>query len=126
MGPRRSSRGEQDVEVDDVNPTIWASMGPRRSSRGEHTPGNTRLPHGSCFNGATAFEPWRTCTFTCKDCFEFLELQWGHGVRAVENKGNLDTFLERFDASMGPRRSSRGELRCHSPHAARLRCFNGA
>ncbi len=57
MGPRHLSRGIPTsgyaLYVGDL-----ASMGPRHLSRGINRFPSNSTGFGTCFNGATAFEPW--------------------------------------------------------------------
>ena len=60
-----------------------ASMGPRPFSRGN---ARTRRPAQStraCFNGATAFQPWKS-ERERGGRIGVASLQWGHGLSAVE------------------------------------------
>src|SRR6266545_207066 len=58
MGPRLFSRGDGRARQEgDTHGR--ASMGPRLFSRGDTTRRCRRTPWTACFNGATAFQPWR-------------------------------------------------------------------
>ncbi|MDI3463213.1 MAG: hypothetical protein OJF50_002034 [Nitrospira sp.] len=46
------------MEHDPVSQEISASMGPRHFSRGIRTSTGKRAITSTCFNGATAFQPW--------------------------------------------------------------------
>jgi len=85
-----------------------------------------------CFNGATAMEPWkRACgkagipawsplqwghgdgaveesPILSKQATMPIRLQWGHGDGAVEEVEQMKRALSVSEASMGPRRWSRG------------------
>ena len=85
-------------------------MGPRHFCRGISAwPSNRRAPYSS-FNGATAFLPWN----------QFLhgdhlagdhELQWGHGISAVESISN-----HRILMSLGPLQWGHGISAVESRH----------
>ena len=62
------------------------------------------------FDSATALEPWRTKLFGPL-AVPIIELQFGHGVGAVENSGGLLLAAGHPGASIRPRRWSRGEPR---------------
>ena len=104
----------------------------------------------SCFNGATAFQPWKRYparTRNLPGCW----LQWGHGLSAVETGLLEGDRAMGLAASMGPRPFSRGNrsksaampsvpfklqwghglsaVETNAPHGGddrRLRGFNGA
>jgi len=59
MGPRRWSRGRDAAQAAGPRGQADASMGPRRWSRGRAGRERRVDPAVSCFNGATAMEPWK-------------------------------------------------------------------
>jgi len=66
------------IEIDRI-----ASMGPRHFSRGSLADDLALALRGSSFNGATAFQPWKSRSRT-RIGSSFRLLQWGHGISAVE------------------------------------------
>ena len=60
-----------------------------------------------CFNGATAMEPWKRAWYWSQRP-RAVSLQWGHGDGAVEELDLAFRCSSRIEASMGPRRWSRG------------------
>jgi len=93
-------------------------MGPRRWSRGRDRSRDSEPSGGSCFNGATAMEPWKSggplVIWIIRQ-----QLQWGHGDGAVEECTTVKSWFCQLTASMGPRRWSRGRGR-RRPATARL------
>src|SRR5438067_1846827 len=101
--------------------TMRASMLPRRHSRGEQAAQRgvsavensertfRALTARACFNVATASQPWRTASVQRPPASPAL-LQCGHGVSAVENAALALALVGAREASMWPRRLSRGEL----------------
>ena len=86
-----------------------ASMGPQLFSRGD-----VYLPSGDAgghirFNGATAFQPWRSFTRYLIALFS-KTLQWGHSFSAVEIRTNRPMSRYGATASMGPQLFSRGDV----------------
>ena len=106
MGPRPFSRGNQ-VGRCTVAVIRLASMGPRPFSRGNVTQVQGDQDHGDRFNGATAFQPWKSGTglppggqgapgFNGATAFQ----PWKFEVPCV--------LIAPRNASMGPRPFSRG------------------
>jgi len=162
MGPRHFSRGSQPpralpygqkdmlqwghgisaVEVCILSTTVtvfsWASMGPRHFSRGSQSLTTSTCRLRKCFNGATAFQPWKWCVGDVLSVNAQTMLQWGHGISAVEvpteEQAHIAAVLlqwghgisavevsrvsvslsQRTEASMGPRHFSRGSPFQHS------------
>jgi len=60
------------------------------------------------FNGATAFQPWKSCPLGRRNDGWLIWLQWGHGISAVEVHDDFRALRIGGIASMGPRHFSRG------------------
>ncbi len=106
MGPRRRSRGNLHW-LAHADETLPASMGPRRRSRGNDAERASQfaielLQWGRGVEAAEIRGP-RTVEF------HGWRLQWGRGVEAAEIRPSQPAD-RRDDASMGPRRRSRGNL----------------
>src|SRR5208337_5166313 len=118
MGPRQWSRGRESIHILDRGDLRGASMGPRQWSRGRGRV-NSRMAAGtSCFNGATAMEPWKSQRATTNYTVT-LGLQWGHGNGAVEERSIVTAWETRKMASMGPRQWSRGRAEAALPAEGR-------
>ncbi len=82
MGPQLFSRG--DLAFSRADNCQWpASMGPQLFSRGDQSNGGIITNNTAGFNGATAFQPWRSEVAKEKERLQY-ELQWGHSFSAVE------------------------------------------
>ena len=109
MGPRPFSRGDPGA------PRALRSASSRFNGATAFQPWRRRdLRHGRLrgrarFNGATAFQPWRLGALRWVTSPE-EELQWGHGLSAVETIRNADASATKKVASMGPRPFSRGDM----------------
>ena len=117
MGPRLLSRGN-DVGLGGDPQRLAASMGPRLLSRGN--PSLTRpVPSVfSCFNGATAFEPWE---LYCYHGSPWIASAASMGPRLL-SRGNRIVGLQHGVtevASMGPRLLSRGNEKGELPQSPR-------
>ncbi len=64
MGPQLFSRGNPLAGIVFV-PRFTASMGPQLFSRGNTRTARKTIRLSDCFNGATAFQPWK-CAFACR------------------------------------------------------------
>ena len=62
-----------------------------------------------CFNGATALRPWTAAYLYAGRRAATQQLQWGHGLAAVDGRGGRQARLGRR-ASMGPRPCGRGRF----------------
>ena len=81
MGPRPCGRGRLALG-DHVKEVVLASMGPRPCGRGRG-PLMACVSHARpCFNGATALRPWTDSVLA--KVRRTIELQWGHGLAAVD------------------------------------------
>ena len=113
------------LEVALLSQPLEASMGPRPFSRGNPS---CRWPGRAgrrCFNGATAFQPWKF-TRDAANGDQINVLQWGHGLSAVEIFATVLKHKAIPGASMGPRPFSRGNLSWAANRASRASGFNGA
>ena len=82
MGPRPCGRGwaSRKPKARRAGP---ASMGPRPCGRGWMTRGRSGPAPAASFNGATALRPWMAA-FREAYWVKGGELQWGHGLAAVD------------------------------------------
>ena len=74
--------------------TYQASMGPRPFSRGNVLSVPCRHPVQRSFNGATAFQPWKPEPEAGPSSQDHGQLQWGHGLSAVETPNVLNEGIE--------------------------------
>ena len=150
MGPRPFSRGNESAATSDSTTAArlqWghglsaveigavaagvvsarlASMGPRPFSRGNGVSAVAgRFPYYGGFNGATAFQPWKSAR-NLRHAPSARWLQWGHGLSAVEIVLRSELVVEADAASMGPRPFSRGNGRREARRGPGPRSFNGA
>ena len=133
MGPRHFSRG---INVRMVCPCRLhhASMGPRHFSRGIMDRKITITAPNGCFNGATAFQPWNSPSFTaallaCRCfngatafqpwnsaclCAQCRRSEGFNGATAFQPWNcKADSLVTMYPcASMGPRHFSRGIIAC--------------
>ena len=133
MGPRRWSRGKAACSYAPGERLRHASMGPRRWSRGKGQPrsrvhvvsarlqwghddgvveGEFQKRHPGAtlgFNGATTMESWKG-GFLLLACPKQVVLQWGHDDGVVERILSTACSVQPINASMGPRRWSRGKV----------------
>ena len=79
----------------------------------------------NCFNGATAMKPWKSIGLTSHR-LPYWSLQWGHGDEAVEENVESVGCGDQCDASMGPRRRSRGRATPRERGWETTGSFNGA
>jgi len=148
MGPRHFSRGSLGRRNRPIL-AATASMGPRHFSRGSSRAGVLTEGRGDGFNGATAFQPWKSGggglgrivdkSFNGATAFQPWKsmdvlarihavrlLQWGHGISAVEVSRDGGRRYVSLAASMGPRHFSRGSRRASGRLQDCRTGFNGA
>ena len=106
MGPRHFCRGNPDVAAQHDIFAI-ASMGPRHFCRGNAVLVSVAGLAQAGFNGATAFLPWKCRRGNLSEPLHD-QLQWGHGISAVEMPHHQPHPLTLQLASMGPRHFCRG------------------